>query len=99
MDRLGLVFLLTLGIGILISLLGSHANRAATVSKSIDLSSTNFETRSRFNIGGLIVSAVPASGRSPITRPFLSYDKMITGDWIKSRAKPKDDQPGPSEMF
>ena len=31
--------------------------------------------------------------------PGLSYDKMITGDFIKSRSKPRDEQPGPSEMF
>jgi acetolactate synthase-1/2/3 large subunit len=41
----------------------------------------------------------PEAGVYPMVGPGLSYDKMITGDWIKSRARPKDDQPGPSEMF
>jgi hypothetical protein len=31
--------------------------------------------------------------------PGLSYDKMITGDFIKSRTKPGVDQPDSSEMF
>jgi hypothetical protein len=31
--------------------------------------------------------------------PGLSYDKMITGDFITSRDKATEDQPGPSEMF
>ena len=31
--------------------------------------------------------------------PGLSYDKMITGDFIEGREKPTDDQPDPSEMF
>ena len=31
--------------------------------------------------------------------PGVGYDRMIAGDWIKSRARPKDDQPGPGEMF
>ena len=29
----------------------------------------------------------------------MSYDKMITGDYIVSREKPAEDKPGPSEMF
>jgi hypothetical protein len=31
--------------------------------------------------------------------PGMSYDKMITGEFIKSRSKPEGEQPGPSEMF
>ena len=41
----------------------------------------------------------PNAGVYPMVGPGLSYDKMITGDFIKSRSKPGDDQPGPSEMF
>ncbi|HSG82674.1 MAG TPA: thiamine pyrophosphate-dependent enzyme, partial [Gemmatimonadota bacterium] len=41
----------------------------------------------------------PNAGVYPMVGPGLSYDKMITGDWIRSRAKPEDEQPGPSEMF
>ena len=31
--------------------------------------------------------------------PGMSYNKMITGDYSKSRDKPSDQTPGPSEMF
>jgi acetolactate synthase-1/2/3 large subunit len=41
----------------------------------------------------------PDAGVYPMVGPGLSYDKMITGDFIKSREKPSDDQPDPSEMF
>ena len=41
----------------------------------------------------------PDAGVYPMVGPGLSYDKMITGDFIVSREKPNDDQPGPSEMF
>jgi acetolactate synthase-1/2/3 large subunit len=41
----------------------------------------------------------PDAGVYPMVGPGLSYDKMITGDFIKSRQKLEDDQPGPSEMF
>ena len=41
----------------------------------------------------------PDAGVYPMVGPGLSYDKMITGDHIKSRSKPVDDQPDPSEMF
>jgi acetolactate synthase-1/2/3 large subunit len=41
----------------------------------------------------------PDAGVYPMVGPGLSYDKMITGDYIKSREKPSDEQPGPSEMF
>ncbi|NNF39818.1 MAG: biosynthetic-type acetolactate synthase large subunit [Woeseiaceae bacterium] len=39
------------------------------------------------------------AGVYPMVGPGLSYDKMITGDYIKCREKPSDDAPGPSEMF
>jgi acetolactate synthase-1/2/3 large subunit len=41
----------------------------------------------------------PDAGVYPMVGPGLSYDKMITGDYIKSRDKPSDETPGPSEMF
>jgi acetolactate synthase-1/2/3 large subunit len=39
------------------------------------------------------------AGVYPMVGPGLGYDSMITGDFIKSREKPADDSPGPSEMF
>ena len=39
------------------------------------------------------------AGVYPMVGPGLSYDSMITGDYIKSREKPDDEAPGPSEMF
>ena len=39
------------------------------------------------------------AGVYPMVGPGLSYDQMITGDWIQSREAPGDDQPGASEMF
>ena len=41
----------------------------------------------------------PDAGVYPMVGPGLSYSKMITGDYIKSREKPTDVMPGPSEMF
>jgi acetolactate synthase-1/2/3 large subunit len=41
----------------------------------------------------------PDAGVYPMVGPGLSYDKMITGDFIASRNKPVKDKPGPSEMF
>jgi acetolactate synthase-1/2/3 large subunit len=41
----------------------------------------------------------PDAGVYPMVGPGLSYDKMITGDFIEAREQPGDDQPGPSEMF
>jgi len=41
----------------------------------------------------------PDAGVYPMVGPGLSYDKMITGDFINSRDKPSDETPGPSEMF
>ncbi len=40
----------------------------------------------------------PDAGVYPMVGPGLSYDQMITGDWIESRVAPSDDQPGTSEM-
>ena len=39
------------------------------------------------------------AGVYPMVGPGLSYDNMITGDWIKSREKPAEDTLDPSEMF
>jgi acetolactate synthase-1/2/3 large subunit len=39
------------------------------------------------------------AGVYPMVGPGLSYDNMITGDYIKSREKRVDNAPGPSEMF
>jgi acetolactate synthase-1/2/3 large subunit len=41
----------------------------------------------------------PDAGVYPMVGPGLSYDKMITGDWIEARDKPTTEVPGPSEMF
>lgn len=41
----------------------------------------------------------PNAGVYPMVGPGLSYDKMITGDWIECREAASDDQPGSSEMF
>ncbi len=41
----------------------------------------------------------PDAGVYPMVGPGLSYDKMITGDFIVARDKPAEDAPGPSEMF
>ena len=39
------------------------------------------------------------AGVYPMVGPGLSYENMITGDWIKSREKPALDTLDPSEMF
>ncbi len=39
------------------------------------------------------------AGVYPMVGPGQNYENMITGDYIKSRSKPSDDAPGPSEMF
>jgi acetolactate synthase-1/2/3 large subunit len=42
----------------------------------------------------------PDAGVYPMVGPGLSYDKMITGDYIRARENTADDdRPGPSEMF
>ncbi len=39
------------------------------------------------------------AGVYPMVGPGLSYDNMITGEWIRSREKPAHDTLDPSEMF
>jgi acetolactate synthase-1/2/3 large subunit len=39
------------------------------------------------------------AGVYPMVGPGLSYENMITGEWIKSREKPAHDTLDPSEMF
>ena len=39
------------------------------------------------------------AGVYPMVGPGLSYDNMITGEWIKSRERPVHDSLDPSEMF
>ncbi len=41
----------------------------------------------------------PDAGVYPMVGPGQGYDKMITGEYIKSRSAETDDQPDPSEMF
>ena len=41
----------------------------------------------------------PDAGVYPMVGPGLGYDQMITGDFIRSRNRPDDATPGPSEMF
>jgi acetolactate synthase I/II/III large subunit len=41
----------------------------------------------------------PDAGVYPMVGPGLTYDKMITGDFIVGRDKPGDENPEPSEMF
>ncbi len=41
----------------------------------------------------------PDAGVYPMVGPGQSYDKMITGDYIKSRSRAPGDQPESSEMF
>jgi acetolactate synthase-1/2/3 large subunit len=41
----------------------------------------------------------PDAGVYPMVGPGQSYAQMITGEHIKSRDKPADEAPGPSEMF
>ncbi|MBM4219444.1 MAG: biosynthetic-type acetolactate synthase large subunit [Gammaproteobacteria bacterium] len=41
----------------------------------------------------------PDAGVYPMVGPGQSYDKMITGDFIRSRERPPDETPGPSQMF
>jgi len=39
------------------------------------------------------------AGVYPMVGPGLSYENMITGEWIKCREKPAHDELDPSEMF
>jgi len=41
----------------------------------------------------------PDAGVYPMVGPGLSYEKMITGDYIVGRDEPDSEEPGPSEMF
>jgi acetolactate synthase-1/2/3 large subunit len=41
----------------------------------------------------------PNAGVYPMVGPGLSYDKMITGDFIVGRDQSASEKPGPSEMF
>ena len=41
----------------------------------------------------------PDAGVYPMVGPGLSYDKMITGEYIVAREQPAEDVLGPSEMF
>lgn len=41
----------------------------------------------------------PDAGVYPMVGPGQGYDKMITGEHIRSRSADTDDQPDPSEMF
>ncbi|HZD52700.1 MAG TPA: biosynthetic-type acetolactate synthase large subunit, partial [Woeseiaceae bacterium] len=41
----------------------------------------------------------PDAGVYPMVGPGQSYAKMITGDFIESRAPAKDEEPDPSELF
>jgi SSS family solute:Na+ symporter len=58
MDRVGLVFLASLGLGILVSVAGGQMSRSAASEKAIDLSTANFRTRPFFNFGGVVVAVV-----------------------------------------
>ena len=50
--------------------------------------------------GGPTPRQFDINGRARLDQArFAIRLEVITGDWIKSRAQPKDDQPGPSEMF
>jgi acetolactate synthase-1/2/3 large subunit len=39
------------------------------------------------------------AGVYPMVGPGMSYDKMITGDFIKGRSKPQEERLDTSEMF
>ncbi len=41
----------------------------------------------------------PDAGVYPMVGPGMSYDKMITGDFIKGRSKPQEERLDTSEMF
>jgi acetolactate synthase-1/2/3 large subunit len=41
----------------------------------------------------------PEAGVYPMVGPGMSYDKMITGDFIKGRSKPREERLDASEMF
>jgi acetolactate synthase-1/2/3 large subunit len=72
---------------------------ARKLDKPADIESTVAEFMAFEGPAFLEVIIDPDAGVYPMVGPGLSYDKMITGDYIKSREKPSDEAPGPSEMF
>jgi acetolactate synthase-1/2/3 large subunit len=72
---------------------------ARKLEKREDLSKTIREFMEFDGPAFLEVIIDPDAGVYPMVGPGLSYDKMITGRFIKSRTRPSDGQPGPSEMF
>ena len=72
---------------------------AKRLDKNADLESVIREFMEFDGPAFLEVIIDPDAGVYPMVGPGLSYDKMITGDFIKSREKPSDEAPGPSEMF
>ena len=72
---------------------------AKRLDKNADLESVIREFMEFDGPAFLEVIIDPDAGVYPMVGPGLSYDKMITGDWIESRETPSEDQPGPSEMF
>ena len=72
---------------------------ARKLDKPEDIESTIAEFMAFDGPAFLEVIIDPDAGVYPMVGPGLSYDKMITGDFIKRRSKPEGDQPGPSEMF
>ena len=72
---------------------------ARKLEKPADIESTIAEFMAFEGPAFLEVIIDPDAGVYPMVGPGLSYDKMITGDYIKSREKPSDESPGPSEMF
>jgi acetolactate synthase-1/2/3 large subunit len=72
---------------------------ARKLDKPADIESTVAEFMAFEGPAFLEVIIDPDAGVYPMVGPGLSYDKMITGEHIKSREKPSDESPGPSEMF
>jgi acetolactate synthase-1/2/3 large subunit len=72
---------------------------ARKLDKPADIEATVAEFMAFDGPAFLEVIIDPDAGVYPMVGPGLSYDKMITGDFIKSRKKPDEEAPGPSEMF
>ena len=72
---------------------------ARKLDKPADIEATVAEFMAFDGPAFLEVIIDPDAGVYPMVGPGLSYDKMITGDFIKSREKPSEESPGPSEMF
>ena len=72
---------------------------ARKLDKPADIEATVAEFMAFDGPAFLEVIIDPDAGVYPMVGPGLSYDKMITGDFIKCRKKPSDEAPGPSEMF